>query len=366
MNSLKQEISDILKTLDSPKAQSSVNKGEYYLLKRNYNSLVDTLKDQEQTKSSQEETIQNLKNELEELKTSYELHTEDLNLHNKQLKHKLKLVQSAEVAPIVEMYELEIQKLNSKIKTLRNEVVTHLDTPTLPGDSQSLDEAQIMAKKHHKQLKELTQTVKKLQNEVNQKEQELEELKKQQRKWNMNRKCLETVSKRSDQLQGVVEQQAKVLRENQETHQEMSQEIQKLQTQNQELKKELEEIAQHNYQVSEELKVMRDIASTAGMASQTYTRIHKNLTASPKHQGRFAVNLIQRLQKDLSKEYSDQKLLLLVENIKMEVESVYESLEQGQTREQNLLTMLVDLQEKVNDGKSNRVLRNNLMSVLSV
>ena len=84
----------------------------------------------------------------------------------------------------------------------------------------------------------------------------------------------------------------------------------------------------------------------------------------------FVMNLLKRLQKEIHS-MKDVKLLQLIDNVILEMSEVLIEIQNSSVREQNLLHMLVDLQEKLEkDNKSgsrqtNRMLRNSLLAKLT-
>lgn len=186
---------------------SKNQKGEYYVLKRNYDSLVTVMQEQEELRASQEAKIDTLETELSEIKTTYELQLDDLKLENNRLKQQLRIIkESHEMSEIFDMYEMEIQRLNSHITAMRltiNDTVEKLERAHEPASeiSDGIEESVILQKQRRNALQEIRNNIKKQMKELTEKDYELAELKKQQRKWETSRKCLANVTKRTGKLQ---------------------------------------------------------------------------------------------------------------------------------------------------------------------
>jgi hypothetical protein len=82
------------------------------------------------------------------------------------------------------------------------------------------------------------------------------------------------------------------------------------------------------------------------------------------------MNLLKRLQKEIHLQ-KDPRLSQQIDNVILEMSEVLLEIQNASIREQNLLHMLVDLQEKLEkDNKSvsrqtNRMLRNSLLDKLT-
>jgi hypothetical protein len=186
---------------------STNQKGEYYVLKRNYDSLVTVMQEQEELRASQEAKIDTLESELSEIKTTYELQLDDLKLENNRLKQQLRIIkESHEMSEIFDMYEMEIQRLNSHITAMRltvNDTVEKLERAHEPASETSdvIEESAILQRQRRNALQEIRNNIKKQMKELSEKDYELAELKKHQRKWETSRKCLANVTKRTGKLQ---------------------------------------------------------------------------------------------------------------------------------------------------------------------
>lgn len=205
----KKEPSDIdLSYQKESTYEKDVNsKGEYYVLKRNYDSLVTIMQEQEELRANQEGKIESLENELCEIKTTYELQIDDLRLENNRLKQQYRIIkESHEMSEIFDMYEMEIQRLNSHITAMRltiNDTVEKLERAhENQGDNcDGSEESIILQKQRRTALQEIRNTIKKQAKELIEKDSELAEFRKMQRKWNTSRKCLANVTKRTGKLQ---------------------------------------------------------------------------------------------------------------------------------------------------------------------
>ena len=82
------------------------------------------------------------------------------------------------------------------------------------------------------------------------------------------------------------------------------------------------------------------------------------------------MNLLKRLQKEIHS-IKDVRLSQLIDNIISEMSEVLVEIQNSSIREQNLLHMLVDLQEKLEKNnksvshQTNRMLRNSLIAKLT-
>lgn len=308
-------------------------------------------------------------NEMQEMKTTYELEMENIKLENLGLRQKLRSIQeSSSLTGIFNIYEDEIRKLEAAVKSLREDHISNLASIEKNIDlvNNSTDEMSILQVKHKKSIKDLTSYIKSLESNLLITEKESSELKKNERRWQMSKKCFENVTRKSVVLETVVGKQTKFLQSNENTFQEMIDELEKLNKEVDCLKKALENSVQTNDYLSEELKIMKDIASTSGMPEETLKRIHKNLQSPQSIQGDFALNLILRLQK----ETADKKQSIFLDNIIHEVQSLTTSLENSQIREKNLIEILIELQKKLDNNsdfskETNKALRKTLISQLT-
>lgn len=185
----------------------SNQKDEYYVLKQNYDSLVTILQEQEELRANQEAKIGLLENELTEVKTTYELQVDDFKLENNRLKQQLRIIkESHEMSEIFDMYEMEIQRLNSHITAMRltiNDIVNQLESAheNQVDNTDGIEQSFILQKQRRNSLQEIRSTIKKLMKELTEKDTELAEFRKMQLKWNTSRKCLVNVTKRTGKLQ---------------------------------------------------------------------------------------------------------------------------------------------------------------------
>ena len=309
--------------------------------------------------------------EIQEIKAMYELEIENLKLENCNLRQKLRTVQdNSNFIGIFNIYEEEIKRLEASIKVLREEYVKNIalierNIEIINNDD---EEISILQRKHKTSVKDLLNIIKTLENKILEKEKEHSEIKKNERKWNLSRKCFENVSKKSMALENVVGKQTKNLQSNEATFQEMIEELERLNTEVSLLRKQVNEMNNVNEKLNEELKIMKDIASTSGMPEETLKRIHKNLITPFKVQGDFVISLITRLQQELQ----DKKQACFLDNIIHEVQIIATALEQSQIREKNLFELLLELQNRIDNDDTSfsketiKLLRKALFSQLIV
>ena len=355
--------------------EAKVHKGEYFVLKRNYESLLVVLKEQEEERMRQAAVIEDLQHEIQETKAAFEVDLETYKLENMGLRQKLRTVTEAKDWTVVcDMYETEIDKLTQQVRLGRDEVVALLQQveKAQRRDSTELavDEVAVLQKEQKQTVAELRGMVRKLQGQLQALEGELSELKKQERRWKLNRKGLETISRRTGDLQVHVNKQKSQLDEMQEINSELETRLLEMREKNTKLEKEVEEVTQDNRRLVDDLKTMRELAISSGLSPATVDRLHKGVTTPQPPAAKLALSLIQRLQKACGS-IGDKAVSQLADNIGEEVMELVQALEATSGREQSLLHVLVDMQEKLSKQdqvagrQSNRALRNSILATLS-
>ena len=363
-SSLKEQISQMINELDETPVKKEVVVQDTVV----YNNSFDIPYSKIET-SFVKERNEILENEIEEIRTTFELEIENLKLENCNLRQKIRAVQdNSNFINIFNIYEEEIKKLENQVKMIREEYAEKLNIieKSIDIENNSDDEISILQLKHKKSMKDLAIHVKSLETYTVEKEKEISELRKNERKWHMSRKCFENVSRKSAVLENVVGKQSKFLQSNESTFQEMMDELDRLNKEVESLRKSSQDTQQYNERLIEELKIMKDIASTSGMPEETLKRIHKNLQVPLKAQGDFAISLIMRLQKELT----DKRQSAFLDNVIHEVQTIITALEESQIREKNLFELLLELQKRIDKDDSifsretNKLLRKTLISQL--
>ena len=354
--------------------EANVHKGEYFVLKRNYDSLLSVLKQQEEDRMRQASRIEDLQHEIDETKAAFEVDLETFRLENITLKQKLRQVQEAKDWTVVcDLYESEIERLNRQVREGREEVVAilaQMEKEQRRGSEGGVEEAAVLQKEQKQTIFELRNQVKKTQIQLQALEDEISSLKKQERRWKLNRKGLESISKRTGDLQAHVNKQKSQLGDFQQANEDLEAELLQLRERNAKLETEVEEVVGDNRRLVEDLRTMREVAISSGLSPATLDRLQRGTVPPPPPAAKMALSLIQRLQKTVAA-LGDRGLGQLADNVAEEVTALIEALEATASREQNLLHVLIDLQEKLgkkdqaSSKEANKALRSSLLASLS-
>ncbi|OMJ88371.1 hypothetical protein SteCoe_9687 [Stentor coeruleus] len=368
-NLLKEQISQMLQELDEGPSKKSEFMPETVIVNNNV-SFENPCSKAETSFFKEKNAL--IEAEIAEIKATHELEIDNLRLENCSLRQKLRTVQDeTNFVNIFKIYEDEISKLESNIKSLREDFITSLHSIEKSieiVDNEDHDDINILKKKYKSSIKELANSMKQLQQNILEKEKESSNLKKNERKWHMSRKCFENIARKSVALESVVGKQSKNLQLNETTFHEMIEEIERLNSENGKLKKKCTEADEYSTRITEELKIMKDIAATSGMPEETLNRIHKNLQAPFKVQSDFVISLIHRLQNELN----NKKHINFLDNIAHEVEILANAFEESQVREKNMFEILLEMQKRLDktDGEfskeTNKLLRQTLLSQLTL
>ena len=333
---------------------SPEHKGEFFVLKRNYEALMATLLEKDDAIHKQRLKISQLTDEVQEGKVNAEIVVEDLKLRNNELRQKLRKCEAAQgVEEIVQVYEEEISKLLKRNKSLRSDVVEYI---------KSIEEYEIAENdvSYHHAGQNLLGQMKKLQNTLTKTEKQLADLKREQRHWNFGKSKLNELNNQNEVLaKRVVNQQKGLVNRSMELADQEG-EVKTLRERNNELEHEIVEVVTDNEALIKELAFMRELAASNGVTPETVQRLHKTAARSPSKSKRFALSLLTRLRNDVT---SDKKVLNQVNNVIEEVEEVYDNYDALYLREQNLLNLMAD--ENMTGKKFNKELRKNLLTSLT-
>jgi chromosome segregation ATPase len=367
------EAQDPISALESS-YEANVHKGEYFVLKRNYDSLISVLKQQEEDRMRQVSHIEDLQHEIEETKAAFEVDLETYKLENIALKQKLRQIQEAkDWTTVCDLYESEIDRLNRQVKEGREEVIAllgQMEKEQRKGNIEGVEEAAVLQKEQKMTILDLRNHLKKTQNQLQLLENEIASLKKQERRWKLNRKGLESISKRTGDLQTHVNKQKSQLEDFQQANEDLEAELLQLRERNGKLETEVEEVVRDNCRLVEDLRTMREVAINSGLSPATLDRLQRGTVPPPPPAAKMALSLIQRLQKTCET-LGDRALGQLADNVAEEVKALIEAFEASASREQNLLHVLIDLQEKLgkrdqsSSKEANKALRSSLLASLS-
>lgn len=367
------EPQDSIAALESS-YEANVHKGEYFVLKRNYDSLVSVLKQQEEDRMRQASHIEDLQHEIDETKAAFEVDLETFKLENVTLKQKLRQIQEARDWTVVcDLYESEVDRLNRQIREGREEVVAilaQMEKEQRRTSEDGVEEAAVLQKEQKQTIFDLRNQVKRTQLQLQTLEDEVARLKKQERRWKLNRKGLESISKRTGDLQAHVNKQKSQLGDFQQANEDLEAELLQLRERNTKMETEIEEVVRDNRRLVEDLKTMREVAISSGLSPATLDRLQRGTVPPPPPAAKMALSLIQRLQKTIAA-LGDRGLAQLTDNVAEEVTALIEALEATASREQNLLHVLIDLQEKLgkkdksSSKEANKALRSSLLASLS-
>lgn len=368
-NLLKEQISQMLQELDEVPSKKSEFMPDTVVV--NNNTSFENPCSKAETSFFKEKNAL-IEAEIAEIRATHELEIDNLRLENCNLRQKLRTVQDeSNFINIFKIYEDEISKLESTIKSLREDFITSLNSIEKSIEilnNEDNEDINILKKKYKSSIKDLANSMKQLQQNILEKEKENSSLKKNERKWHMSRKCFENIARKSVALESVVGKQSKNLQLNETTFHEMIEEIERLNSENDKLKKRCSEADEYSCRITEELKIMKDIAATSGMPEETLKRIHKNLQGPFKIQSDFVISLIHRLQNELD----NKKHINFLDNIIHEVETLANAFEESQVREKNMFEILLEMQKRLDrtDGEfskeTNKLLRQTLLSQLTL
>ena len=173
---------------------SPENKGEYFVLKRNYETLMVTLHEKDDVIHKQRLKISQLTDEVEEGKVNSEIVVEDLKLQNNKMKQKLRKVEAAHgIEEIVQVYEDEITQLLKRNNSLRSDVVEYIksiEEYEVPDNDVSYTHA---GQNLLKQMKQLQKNLSKTENQ-------LANLKREQRHWNFGKSKMNELNTENEAL----------------------------------------------------------------------------------------------------------------------------------------------------------------------
>ena len=124
LNRKEPEIVKISNTLRIPKVEDIGNRGEYYLLKNNYDNLKEIFKEQEVIRKEEEKKGREIRENLEELKAKYEIDTQNYKLDVNALQKKISVLEeSTHYSDVLSLYNSQIDKLNSLVSQLRMDII---------------------------------------------------------------------------------------------------------------------------------------------------------------------------------------------------------------------------------------------------
>jgi hypothetical protein len=360
--SLKAQISQAFQDLDAAPSLSDQyhRKGEFYVLKRNYESLRDTFKENEASRSGLSQRVAELEKELESRRSDSYQDLLDLTRENHNLKAKLKslLMQDGSLK-VFEALEEELINIHHELSETRKTSVNVLQRIERLI-KQSLEEPEptelkVLLAEQKRGLMDLLVQLKAKEAKVRTLENDNFALKKEERRWRLSQKNVMHLGKRTEELQGRLGKQAKVLHERESSVGELRLLLERTISEKVSLSRENEDLWTENTKLAGDLKAMRDIATNIGFSPDAIERLHKNFKSGPSHRSRFALQLLERLHS------TDPALH---KSLHQEIESLYGALDETEFREQNLLQIVTELQGQVPYSVRSREVNKQLQKTL--
>lgn len=245
-----------------------------------------------------------------------DIQTHDIQLENTQLRQKLRMFrENPSTATVLSTYESEISQLERRILSLRTQL-----TAQVPS------------------------AIKALSDQVSLNEQEAFKLRKQERKWKFSRKCMDSLSSKASCLQLIRDKQRAFSREHEVFSADLQKDIEDSKAEVVRLHRELESSLQENHKLAEEIHLMK---------AATVTPFRRAIAAKT---GKTLITLLMRLRQGLLETYEDSEMLQITEALKYEVGSIYSAMDEEQSKEATLASLLCQLQEAPSLNRRNKAL----------
>ncbi|PRP88240.1 viral A-type inclusion protein [Planoprotostelium fungivorum] len=308
-----------------PHFSRKVLETEIDLLKRNYQTALNVIKEEENTKAAYEEVIEEVKLEMEELRLEHEVKAEMMTLRNK-LK---RLEEGSNYSDVFSLYEMEQERLQAEIMHLRNdnqkleeklETAQNEDMPQERGNRKNPSGTLLNSLK--KSLQEAKAEIRELQLER-------ENFKKQERVALMQQRTLESISKKTAQWTKTIEMKEKQIEEERKSHAETMQEMVQMRQEYLELKHDntvlSKEVAEQNVDLDDLI--------------QQFLQLKETKYKQGKNKAKVRVNEISHIS-------NEPRLTTMLTKLRNELQKVEEDQFVTKSREKQLLDMLAELTQK--------------------
>eukprot|EP00347_Sterkiella_histriomuscorum_P022862 403336878 len=242
---------------------------DYIVLKRQSDDQQLIIRDQSVLLQNKQDEIQNLIYEKQETRLKYELNIDQLTLQNKHLQQRvLHFQQQSEFQDILQIYNEQMTSLETQNKGLIVELrklakvqANEIKAQNSNNDNQKIDYLE-------KSLRTIKLAVKKLSSQLQKAHTQLEEFRKKERIFNLQKRCIDDSIKKANLYYRKftqVSQNAQGLNLSKQT---LSNDVQTLQTQNNQYHKHVLDLAQQVDMLIEENSLLKDFTYNVDQTSK--------------------------------------------------------------------------------------------------